>query len=488
MDVGRSFLAAGNVEVAATRRTGTHEHRVVSCGQYGLHRVDLLVPELDIANSRDEADFLVDHRFRKPEVRDLGTNEAAELGILLRLDHAVDQFGREIGAEETLDAAALALLLGFSSGALGQVGTGAIAGRVSDETGTPIPGAVVTVPTPDAFLPMAVLQAVAATRYLPKLRMWSHLGLLGALVVGWFVNPPYPFPVESNLAVVDFVQLQHEAAQYVESNFRGRRVATVWPLAAALRDPSAFVVYSSILSKASFALMARPEITSVEQLKGKRMGCGRVGDPPYHYTVGLIKKFGLRSGDLQWVPTGTDATARAQMLLAGQLDAALITSPSWYGLEARGLKRITGLQEHPDLGIFTGLTMRRAWAAANPDVPEKLLRAHAEAVRILYADRKVAIEIYRKYDPAASAQDCERLYDDIFVNSAIDRVPVMPRWAAESAADRLSADLPAAKNFDYQKIMDMSVARKLIAEGFYEKLFGEEVRTEQDRALREGFA
>ena len=168
--------------------------------------------------------------------------------------------------------------------------------------------------------------------------------------------------------------------------------------------------------------------------------------------------------------------------------SALITSPSWYGLEARGLKRITGLQEHPDLGIFTGLTMRRAWAAANPDVPEKLLRAHAEAVRILYADRKVAIEIYRKYDPAASAQDCERLYDDIFVNSAIDRVPVMPRWAAESAADRLSADLPAARSFEYQRIMDMSIVRRLVADGFYEKLFGEGVKAEQEKALREGFA
>ena len=53
--------------------------------------------------------------------------------------------------------------------------------------------------------------------------------LIGLLLAGWYLNPPYPFPLENNLAVVDFVQLQKEAAQYVESNYPGSRVASVWP-------------------------------------------------------------------------------------------------------------------------------------------------------------------------------------------------------------------------------------------------------------------
>ena len=61
-----------------------------------------------------------------------------------------------------------------------------------------------------------------------------------------FVNPPFPFPLENNLAVVDFVQLQHDAAQYVESNFPGRRVATVWPFSAALQNPDLGYVQNGI--------------------------------------------------------------------------------------------------------------------------------------------------------------------------------------------------------------------------------------------------
>jgi hypothetical protein len=79
--------------------------------------------------------------------------------------------------------------------------------------------------------------AVAASTYSAPRRLISNLALIALLVTGWFVNPPFPFPLENNLAVVDFVQLQHDAAQYLESNFAGRRVVSVWPFTAALRNP-----------------------------------------------------------------------------------------------------------------------------------------------------------------------------------------------------------------------------------------------------------
>lgn len=79
--------------------------------------------------------------------------------------------------------------------------------------------------------------AVAVSRYSPKTRLVSNLGLLALLVVGWFWNAPYPFPMENNLAVVDFVRLQKQAAEYIESNYRGRTVVTAWPLTRALSRP-----------------------------------------------------------------------------------------------------------------------------------------------------------------------------------------------------------------------------------------------------------
>ena len=64
MDVLGRFLAAGNVEVAAARRAGADEDRVVVFGQQRLHAVDAFAAAEFDAEVEDVAAFLVDARFR----------------------------------------------------------------------------------------------------------------------------------------------------------------------------------------------------------------------------------------------------------------------------------------------------------------------------------------------------------------------------------------------------------------------------------------
>jgi 4-amino-4-deoxy-L-arabinose transferase-like glycosyltransferase len=68
-------------------------------------------------------------------------------------------------------------------------------------------------------------------------RLICSAALLAGLTVGIFVNPPYPFPYEDNLAFSDFVHLQSEAADYLSHWYSGAQVATVWPLTVELARP-----------------------------------------------------------------------------------------------------------------------------------------------------------------------------------------------------------------------------------------------------------
>jgi hypothetical protein len=61
--------------------------------------------------------------------------------------------------------------------------------------------------------------------------------ILGALIAANFVNPPYPFPLENNLAFTDFVELHAEAARYLEARFPEAQIAAIFPLASELRRP-----------------------------------------------------------------------------------------------------------------------------------------------------------------------------------------------------------------------------------------------------------
>jgi hypothetical protein len=71
--------------------------------------------------------------------------------------------------------------------------------------------------------------------------VWRNAGLAvtaAGLLLGWFVNPPYPFPFENNLAMVDFVDLHRDAAEYLEASYPDKTIYTAWPLTGALRDPN----------------------------------------------------------------------------------------------------------------------------------------------------------------------------------------------------------------------------------------------------------
>ena len=258
--------------------------------------------------------------------------------------------------------------------------------------------------------------------------------------------------------------------------------------AAAMRDP-VLVVVGSILHRATFALMVRSDIANFDALRGKRVGVGRVGDPPYHYTVGLMKAYGLKSNDVQWVPTGTDAAARVTMLISGQIDAALITPPSWYRVEAlQGLKPLTLLEDHPEIVITVGNTYKKSWVAAHPDVPERVIKAQAEAIKRFYDDKAFAVTVYRKFDPSIGQADAERVYDSVVRVGVLDRIPLVQRAAADAVVDRIGTDIPALKTFDFQQVIDNRPIRKLIEAGFFEKLFGPDIKAEQERKLKAAFA
>lgn len=87
-------------------------------------------------------------------------------------------------------------------------------------------------------LPILYLAFLAAFwEYGTRWRIVSATTLGAALIAGNFVNPPYPFPMENNLAFTDFVTLQLQASEYLEAHAPQARIATTFPFASALRRP-----------------------------------------------------------------------------------------------------------------------------------------------------------------------------------------------------------------------------------------------------------
>jgi 4-amino-4-deoxy-L-arabinose transferase-like glycosyltransferase len=80
----------------------------------------------------------------------------------------------------------------------------------------------------------------------PRWRNASIAVVAAGLLAGLILNPPFPFPFENNLAMVDFVELHRAAAQFLEKTYPDRRVYTAWPLTQALRNPDFGYVHAKL--------------------------------------------------------------------------------------------------------------------------------------------------------------------------------------------------------------------------------------------------
>jgi 4-amino-4-deoxy-L-arabinose transferase-like glycosyltransferase len=87
------------------------------------------------------------------------------------------------------------------------------------------------------FPPLALIAVILIWR-LPRPAARSVMVLaVGCFVWAWFLNPPYPFPFEDNLAYADFIRLHEQAAQLLEAQSGNRRILTAWPASDELARP-----------------------------------------------------------------------------------------------------------------------------------------------------------------------------------------------------------------------------------------------------------
>jgi hypothetical protein len=72
-----------------------------------------------------------------------------------------------------------------------------------------------------------------------RVRLWSGVLIIVTLmfVAGWFVNPPYGFSPEDNLAYRDYIRLHQHAEEFLEARYPMARVLTAWPASDELSRP-----------------------------------------------------------------------------------------------------------------------------------------------------------------------------------------------------------------------------------------------------------
>jgi len=272
----------------------------------------------------------------------------------------------------------------------------------------------------------------------------------------------------------------------IEMLVNGDAVMTNYPLEQAMQAASkddSLVAYASSFRKNLFSLMSNT-IRNVKDLKGKRIGVSQIGDAAYNYTVAILAKYGLRARDVQWVTAESDVNG-VGALMAGRVDASMVMAPAYFKLESIGYKSLANIGDYDDIYTPTVFLFKKTTVAANPKLPELLIRAHAEAIKRLYDDKAFAVKTYLAYNKEDSA-DVDKVYDRYTSSNLYERVPYILAPAVKYVLDHPPDDQSGAQitRFDFRTVLDNSIVDRLVKEGFFEKLFGAGIKAEEERKAK----
>jgi NitT/TauT family transport system substrate-binding protein len=138
-----------------------------------------------------------------------------------------------------------------------------------------------------------------------------------------------------------------------------------------------------------YALVAKPAIKSFKDLKGKVISLGGPKDITRIYVERMLAPSGIKPGEFDMVFAGA-TSARAQALLAGAVDAAILLPPFNFQATAQGFNELgLTIDFAPELP-FSGTVVNVAWAKAHQALVQRVLAAHAKSIAWFEDDRNRA--------------------------------------------------------------------------------------------------
>ncbi len=160
-----------------------------------------------------------------------------------------------------------------------------------------------------------------------------------------------------------------------------------------------------------YALVAKPEIKSFKDLKGKTISLGGPKDITRIYVERMLAPSGVKPGEFDMVYAGA-TSARAQALLAGAVDAAILLPPFNFQAIAKGYNELGLTVDFTPELPFSGTVANLAWAKAHDGVLARVLAAHAKAIAWFEDDRNRAEAVRMMVKMSGlQADEVEKSYD-----------------------------------------------------------------------------
>jgi NitT/TauT family transport system substrate-binding protein len=231
------------------------------------------------------------------------------------------------------------------------------------------------------------------------------------------------------------------------------------------------IIAASVLNKGVQRVMARTELKSPGDLKGKKVGITRFGSAS-HLVLGLmLRRWGMSPAEVNVVQVGS-SPAMIASLEKGGIDAAVLTIPSVFVAEERGYRVLADLADMDIYYLHTMLDTTRSYLRAHRDQAARFMKAFVEGIAYFKKNKKESVEVLKK--KLRTDQEGEKYLEksyDLLASRYYERVPYPSLKGVETVLEFLGKENPKARGADPKSFMDDSIVREIEASGFIKRLY-----------------
>ena len=220
-------------------------------------------------------------------------------------------------------------------------------------------------------------------------------------------------------------------------------------------------------------LYVQPSITSLQQLRGKKVGVSRIGAVSHLTADAILRR--ARVGDVTIIQTGGIPESMAAMM-TGNVDGAMVNPPNNIILREKGFREMVGGKQLKEMNLRfpeNGVMAKRTWAEKNSDVVKRFIKALAEGLKRMHDDKEFAIRSLSKYTKVTDAKSLEESYrwgmDSFFKD--FKTPPEAMRLMVDQLASSRMIDPNLAQNTPLTTYYENRYVEELEREGFFKKLW-----------------
>jgi NitT/TauT family transport system substrate-binding protein len=216
------------------------------------------------------------------------------------------------------------------------------------------------------------------------------------------------------------------------------------------------------------ALMVKPEIKRVEDLKGKKIAVSSLGSLTDFLVRYIAKKKGLNPDrDLTLIQTGGDAE-RIIALRTGAVDGAAMSHPGYGRARKLGFHMLWDSAKEVDYP-WMEITTRRANIKGDRDMVLNYMKAHLEGIALFKKDRDFGQQVIKKtlrMDDDELVSESYEIFSQAFLPT-----PYPNHAGMKTSFEYIAATRPEVWKHKPEEFTDSSFVAELDKSGFIKRLY-----------------